>query len=204
MKFFRYVHNSLNGLYVALYGFVLHSFKSMNRKIKSKFPVWRMKEETAEHVRQAVLVFVGMVLPLSLAYVIGSEIMFRQNVLWSMLWAVVVYFYSNFLPDIPSVYRKKKNGKDNNDIPWYKKYTLLLFAPLLIWLLFCGIRLSWRTTDTFHNFKSLAVYGAFLFGLGFIGFAGFPFSIADIIKILFFQICGIIGFLAHLKVDQIW
>jgi hypothetical protein len=161
-----------------------------------------MKEETTEHVQQAVKVFGWVVLPLSLAYLFGSQILLGQNVLWPTLWGVAVYFYSNFLPDLPSIYRRKKTNNDE-DIPWYKKYVILLFAPLLIWLLFCGLRLTWRTTDTFHNYRALTAYGAFLGAIGFLGFSGIPVLTGDLLKIIFFLSCGVIGFLAHLKVDKI-
>lgn len=194
----------LRGLYEALYGLVLHSFKSMNRRIKSRFPVWRMKEETSEHVHHSVKVFMWMVLPLSLAYALGFQFFLGENVLGPTLWGFVVYFYSNFLPDLPSIYRKKKPEPESTDLPWYKKYTLLLFAPLLVWLLFSGIRLSWRTEETYHNFRSVAIYGAFLFVVGFLAFAELPLPIKDLITIFFFQFCGVAGFLTHLKVDEIW
>lgn len=145
-----------------------------------------------------------MILPLSLAYSGGFQFALGQNVLGPMLWGIGVYFYSNFLPDLPSIYRKKKGKAETVDLPWYKKYALLLFAPLLVWLLFSGMRLSWRTIETFHNFRSLAVYGAFLFVVGFLGFAALPLSIGDLAKVFFFQFCGIAGFLTHLKVDEIW
>jgi hypothetical protein len=176
----------------------------MNRKIRSRLPVWRMKEETSEHVRHSVEVFIWAILPLSLAYVFGYEFVIGENVLGLVLWGLVVYFYSNFLPDLPSIYRKKGRERESTDLPWYKKYALLLFAPLLLWILFSGIRLSWRTVETYHNFRSLAVYGTFLFAVGFLGFAGLPLSIEGLVKVLFFQFCGITGFLTHLKVDNIW
>lgn len=192
------------GLYEALFGLVLHSFKSMNRKIRSRFPVWRMKEETSEHVRHSVEVFIWMIFPLSVVYVCGFQFFFGESVFGLVLWGLGVYFYSNFLPDLPSIHRKKKCEADCTDLSWYKKYVILLFAPLLVWLLFSGIRLSWRTVETYHNFRSLAIYGAFLFVVGFLGFAGLPLSIRDLARIFFFQFCGIIGFLTHLKVDKIW
>jgi hypothetical protein len=58
--------------------------------------------------------------------------------------------------------------------------------------------------ETYHNFTSLAIYGTFLFAVGFLGFAGLPLAIEGLVKILFFQSCGIIGYLTHLKVDEIW
>jgi hypothetical protein len=163
-----------------------------------------MKEETSEHVHYAVEVFISVVFPLCLAYVLGYQLVFKENVLGPMLWGIVVYFYSNFLPDLPFVCRKKKRDANSADLSWYKKYALLLLAPLLIWLLFAGMRLNWKTMETYHNFRSLAVYSAFLSAIGFFGFGTLPFSFEDLLRILFFVFCGLTGFLTHLKVDKIW
>ncbi|MEM4701336.1 MAG: hypothetical protein QXZ51_04240, partial [Candidatus Bathyarchaeia archaeon] len=66
------------------------------------------------------------------------------------------------------------------------------------------IRLNWRTTETFHNFKSLIVYGVFLFAVGFFAFAKFPIQTGNIIEILVFPLYGLAGYLTHLKVDKTW
>jgi hypothetical protein len=204
-RLLTFIRGILVGLYNATCGFVLHSFKSINRKIKSKLPVWRMEEETLEHVHFAVRIFKWLVLPASLLYSLTMFFLFGQNALDSTLWGMLLFFYSNFLPDLPSIYRKKKknNGKAK-DLSWYKKYAILLFAPLLIWILFSGTQLAWRTTETFHNFKSLTVYGAFLFLLGFLAYVSFPIEIINIVKIASIPVYGIIGYLTHLKVDKIW
>jgi hypothetical protein len=177
-------------LYHAFFNFVLNSFKSINRKIRSKLPVWRMKEETMEHA--------------SLIYVFLEFYFFGENALDSMLWGLAVFFYSNFLPDLPSIYRRKAKNDDEKDLPWYKRYAILLFAPLLVWILFSGVRLNWRTTETYHNFKSLAVYCVFLFVVGFFAFVKFPIALGNVIEILVFPLYGLIGYLTHLKVDKIW
>lgn len=204
-RFLSVVHGTTSSLYNVFCGFVLHSFKSINRKVKSKLPVWRMKEETLEHVRFSIKVFKWIVLPASLLYVFVDLYVFKENALDSVLWGVLLFFYSNFLPDLPSIYRrKKKNNGVARDLPWYKKYVLLLFAPLLIWILFSGIQLTWRTTETFHDFKSLAVYGVFLSLLGFLAFVNFPIEIGSIIKVFAIPFYGVIGYLTHLKVDEIW
>jgi len=203
-KFFKAIHEILIGLYNTLYGFVLHSFKSINRKVRSKFPVWRMEEETLEHVHSLIKVFKWIVLPASLLYVFADFHFFGENALDSMLWGILIFVYSNFLPDLLSIYRRKKNNAGAEDLPWYKKYALLLFAPLLIWILFSDIRLRWKTTETFHDFRSLTVYGAFLFILSFFGFVKFPISIGNITEILSTPLYGVVGYLAHLKVDKIW
>jgi len=194
----------LTSLRNALFGFVLHSFKSTNRKVKSKLPVWRMEEETHEHVHSLIKVFKWIVLPASFLYVGADFYFFKENALASMLWGLLICIYSNFLPDLPSIFRRKKNNGGTKDLPWYKKYALLLFAPLLIWVLFSGIQPKGKTIDTFHNFKSLTMYGFFLLVLGFFAFVKFPISIGNMTEILSTPLYGIIGYLTHLKVDKIW
>jgi len=203
-RFFEKIHNALNGLYTALYGFILHFFKSVNRKVWSKLPVRRMSEETSEHVRLAVKVFKWVVLPASLLYIWIDFYFFKTNAIDSMFWGLLIFFYSSFLPDVPSIFRRKTNRRRVGDLPWYKKYSLLLFAPLLIWLLFSGMRLRWKTTETFHNFKSLTIYGTFLFLLSLFAFGTVPISLGDITEILSIPLYGAIGYLTHLKVDKIW
>jgi len=198
------IHGVLKGLYNALYGFVLHSFKSINRKVRSKLPVWRMEEETMEHVHSAIKVFKWIIVPASLIYVFVNLYFFEVNALGATLWSMLIFFYSNFLPDLPSIYRKKEKNQKGKDLQWYKKYALLLFAPILVWILFSGIRLKWETVDTFHNFKSLTVYGVFLLLLGFFSFVKFPVSAGNMAEILSLPLYGIIGYLTHLKVDKIW
>jgi len=203
-RLFKAIHGMLAGLYYALYGFVLHSFKSINRKVRLKLPAWRMEEETLEHVHFSIRVFKWMLLPASFLYVLLNFYFFGENALDSMLWGVLLFFYSNFLPDMPSIFRRNKDNGRTEDLPWYKKYALLLLAPLLIWVLFSGMRLKWKTTETFHTFKSLTIYGAFLLILGFFAFVDFPISIGNITEILSLPIYGVIGYLTHLKVDKIW
>jgi len=163
-----------------------------------------MEEETLEHVHFSIKVFKWVVLPASLLYVFTNFYFFGGNVLGSVLWGILLFFYSNFLPDLPSIYRRKKDNGKLEDLPWYKKYALLLFAPLLIWVLFSGMRLKWETRDTFHNFKSLTIYGTFLLMLGFFAFVKFPISIGNLTEILSIPLYGVAGYLAHLKVDEIW
>jgi hypothetical protein len=163
-----------------------------------------MKEETSEHIHLLIKVFKWAILPSSLVYLFVDFYFFGENAFDSMFWGIIVFFYSNFLPDLPSIFRRKKNNAETVDLPWYKKYALLLFAPLLIWFLFSGIQTGWRTMETFHDFKSLTVYGTFLFMLGFFAFAKFPINVGNITEIISLPIYGIIGYLTHLKVDEIW
>jgi hypothetical protein len=163
-----------------------------------------MEEETSEHVHLLIKVFKWAILPSSLLYLFVSFYVFGENAFGSIFWGVLVFFYSNFLPDLPFIYRRKHNGMKAQDLPWYKKYALLLFAPLLIWFLFSGLQPSWRTVETFHDFKSLTVYGSFLLILGFFAFVEFPTNVGNITEIISLPIYGVVGYLTHLKVDKIW
>lgn len=187
-----------------MFGFVLAFFESVNRKIRSRISFWHMEEETIEHVNMLAKVFKYVILPASIFYVCADFYFFGENSLDSMFWGILIFFYGNFLPDLPSIYRRKEKVAINRDLPWYKKYALLLLAPLFIWLLFSGIRLTWKTTETFHNLKSLATFGVFLLLLGFFAFGQFPIGIGGLTEIFSLPFYGLIGYLSHLKVDKIW
>ncbi len=192
-------------MYKSLFGFVLNFFMRVNRKIGSKIAFWSMKGETLQHVDLMIKVFKWVVLPVSLFYVCSEFYFFGQNALDSMFLGMLIFVYSNFLPDLPTVFRRKKIYTDigvaTKDLPWHKKYALLLFAPLFIGAFFAGIPLRWKTTETFHNFKSLMIYGAFLFTLGTFALGDYPISIGDVTEIFSLPFYGLIGYLTHLKVD---
>jgi len=195
-------------LYEDLYRLILGYFNRVNRKVRAKIPLWFMKLETFEHVHLLTKVFKWIVLPSSVLYGCVMFIFFGQNALASILLANLLFFYSNFLPDLPAIFRRKlyRDERDtfHQDLPTYKAYALLLFAPFFIALLFCGKKTKWRTTETFHNFKSLIVYGAFLFTLGFIALTVFQVSLGSIIVSLFVPLFGLLGYLTHLKVDHVF
>lgn len=190
-----------------VYGGVLRCFKSVNRKAGKRLALWSMRLETFQHLYLLTEVFIWGVLPASILYVCLDFCFFGQNALDSMFLGILIFVYSSFLPDLPSIYRRRKTygdaGATTEDLSWYKKYALLLFTPLFIGALFLGIRFKWKTAETFHNFKSLAVYGAFLLLLGVFAFGDFAISIGDITEILSLPIYGLAGYLTHLKVDLI-
>jgi len=195
-------------LYEDLYGIVLGYFKRVNRKVRAKISLWFMKIETFEHVHLLTTVFKWIVLPSSALYGCALFIFFGQNALDSILLANLLFFYSNFVPDLPAIFRRKvyRDERDtfHEELAWYKTYALLLFAPLFIAFLFCGKNIKWRTTETFHNFKSLIVYGAFLFLLCFLVLVAFRVPIEGIIEVLCIPLFGLLGYLAHLKVDLVF
>lgn len=198
----RKIGDFLVSVYTALYGFVFAFFEGINHRIGSDLSVRRMERETSEHVH-VLCTMLCLVIPASLLYVLADFYILRENALDSVLWGLVILFYSNFLPDLPSIYRRKNAG-DAENLAWYKKYSLLLCAPLLIWAFYSGVKLSWKTSETFHNFRSLAVYGAFLVLMGVFAFGDIPITFGDITKIVSLPLYGLTGYLAHLKVDKIW
>jgi hypothetical protein len=181
---------------------VLSFFRNINRRISSKLPICRIKEETSEHVEVMFSVFKFTVLPISIVYLLGQLLILKENAFDSMLLGMLVFFYSNFLPDLTYVFRKQGTGTDT-DLPWYKKYALLLLAPIFILILFSNTQISWKTFENFHNLKSLTIYGAFLFLLGSIAFGGLPISVGQVTEMLSLPLYGAIGYLTHLRVDRI-
>jgi hypothetical protein len=203
-KFVKGFQSLLINIRNAIFGFVLAFFSSLNRKIRSAIPFWRMEEETSEHVHMLVKMFKYVVLPASLFYVCADFVFFKENALDSMFWGILMFLYSNFLPDLPSIFRRGKREGQSENLPWYKKYSILLFAPVFIWLLFSGIRIGWKTAENFHNFKSLTVFGVFLFLLGFFAFGKFPVDFGDMTEVFSLPVYGLMGYLCHLKVDEIF
>ena len=195
-------------LYENIYGLVLAYFKRLNRRVRAKISLWFMKLETFEHVHLLTKVFKWIVLPSSVLYGCAMFIFFGQIALDSILLANLLFFYSNFVPDLPAIFRRKvyHDVRDSfhEELPKYKAYALLLVAPVFITLLFCGKKIKWKTTETFHNFKSLAIYGTFLFTLGFLVLVAFPISIGSTIEIIWVPLFALLGYLTHLKVDQMF
>jgi len=195
-------------IYDAFCGAVIRYFKSVNLKAGKKLSLWAMELETFQHLFLLTRAFKWVVLPASLVYVCLDFYLLGQNALDSMFLGMLIFVYSNFLPDLPSIYRRRKiyssTGAMTENLSWYKKYALLLLAPLFIGAFLLGIQLKWKTTETFHNLKSLIVYGAFLLTLGVFVFGIFPISIGDITEIASLPIYGLAGYLTHLKVDLIF
>lgn len=141
-RLLKAIHGILTGLHDMLYGFVLHFFKMLHLNIGSKLTLWYMEQETSEHFRSLVKVFKWIILPASLFYFIADFYFFGKNSLSSILWNFLIFFYSQFLPDLPSIFRQRKADNKTESFHGYQKYVLLLFAPLLIWILFSGIKLN--------------------------------------------------------------
>lgn len=207
-SFKSFCRSMSRSIYEDLYRLVLGYFTKVNRRFGAKIAFWSMKIETFEHVHFMTKIFKWFVLPSSILYVCAIFYFFGSNASISMFVGILLFFYSNFLPDLPAIFRRKvyRDVRDTfyNDLPEYKKYALLLFAPFFITLVFFGVEIKWRTTETFHNLKSMAVYGVFLFVLSFLFLASFTISFGRIIEALYVPFYALLGYFTHLKVDLVF
>jgi hypothetical protein len=185
-----------------LHSIVLLFFRSINQKGRENLPVWRMEVETSEHVHLAVQAFKWIILPVSLLQLFSNFSFLGESALTFVFCAQLIFLYSSFVPDLPSIFRKKKGMTER--LPRHKKYALLLFAPLFIWAVFSGTQVNWKTNEDFHNFRSLGIYFLFLLLCGFLAFGGLTPTIKGIAETLSFPLYGVTGYLIHLKVDKIW
>ena len=204
----RASRSTSRSLYEGLYGAVLGYFSRVNRKVGAKIGFWFMKIETFEHTHLLTKVFKLIILPLCILYFF-VEIYFFGNVVFdTLIIGVLLFLYSNFVPDLPAIFRRRifRDERDllHEHLAVHKTYSLLLFAPVFIVLLFCGITIKWKTTETFHNFKSLAIYSSFIITVSLLVLIVFPITIGGMVETFFVSTCAILGYLTHLRVDMLF
>ena len=130
---------------------------------------------------------------IAIFYFMAGVIFFETNVLGSLVIALLVFLYSNFLPDIDFLMKETKNKKLESK--WYEKYSLLFFAPVIMYYILDGRKKPLYTTKGkfFHNTKTVIIYGIFLFIVGAILWH-------DSIKMMILPLFGMLGISFHLMV----
>lgn len=186
----------LSCLHVALYGLVLNFFTSLNGHVDTNLTRRYIEQETAAHFQLLVMIFKWLVFPASVLYIFVGFWYLGVNAIDSAFWGLLLFVYSNFLPDLPAVFCRYQNSQYQQALSGYTRYALLLFTPLFVWLVFSRIPIPWRSVDTFHNVKAAALYTLCLLGMGMFIFGGGFEACA-------FPLYGIAGYLTHLRVDQI-
>ena len=166
----------------------------IGKKIPSYADFKKMEEEIKEHFSFLKWTFKRIVLPLAIFYVIAGIFFFKINVLGSLVIALIIFLYSNFLPDIDFLMKETKDKKLASK--WYEKYTLLFFAPIVMYYILDGRKKPIYTLKgkCFHNFRTLLIYGVFLFIVGVILWQ-------ESIKMVILPLFGMFGFSSHLMVD---
>ena len=154
----------------------------------------KMEDEIKEHFNFINWMFKRILLPLIVFYVVIGLIL-NTNVLGSLFISLLVFVYSNFLPDTDFLIKKTRNK--SKDSLWYEKYSLLFFAPVIMYYIIAGrARPLYSIEDRcFHNFRTVVVYGIFLFIVGSIFWT-------DALKRLMLPAFGMLGFVFHLMVDK--
>jgi hypothetical protein len=198
----RDVERFLRRCRLSLENFVQWFFRALSRKAHLKITFRKIRGETAEHVDHLSSALKKLVLPLSVCYLCLGFFL-GNNVIDSLVFSILVFVYSHFLPDLLSPFRIKNRKEKDEDRPWFKKYALLLLAPLFIFLLWGDGIPALRTTEHFHNARSLGVYSIFLLLLGLVFYGNLPLSLGRILEVFSLAIFGSVGYLTHLKVDKV-
>jgi hypothetical protein len=176
-----------------LFNFILFLIRSVEKRAGRRVVTRR---RALEHFSFMVWIFKSIVLPLGVCY-LAVGLFYREVVFDSLVWGLSLFVYGNFFPDFDSLFtgRNKRGMK----LSWYKKCLLLFFAPVCVFMFYIKkwkIPLS-ETPKMFHSFKSVMMYGVFLGLLGLLLYD-------NLIEIASPLIFGLLGYLAHLKVDRYW
>ena len=154
----------------------------------------KFESEIKEHFTFVSWMFKRIVIPLAIFYIALGAI-FGMNVLGSLLISLLIFFYSNFLPEIDTLIKAVPKGKKKSTS--LQIYFFLFFAPISLYYIIAGRKEAlYNSKDRcFHNFKSLVFYGAFLVIIGLVLWT-------NIIKAIMLMTFGMLGFGFHLFVDK--
>src|SRR3989344_5584501 len=134
----------------------------ISKKIPSYVNFQKIEEEIKEHFGFLKWAFKRIVLPIVVAYILAGIFLFKTNVLGSLVIALIVFLYSNFLPDTDFLMKEKNS---NIESKWYEKYALLFFAPVIIYYILDGRKKPFYTKKgkIFYNNKTDQIWGICLF-----------------------------------------
>jgi len=151
----------------------------------------KFEDDIKEHYEFISWMFKRIILPIIVFYV-SIGFLFGMSVLGSLVLSLLIFVYSNFLPDADFLI--KKSGISS---PLRERYMLLFFAPVIIYYVIAGRAkpLYSKEARCFHNFKSMIAYGTFLLLLGIILWP-------EMLKQAMLPIFGMLGFSFHLIVDK--
>ncbi|MBI3412905.1 MAG: hypothetical protein HY051_02380 [Candidatus Aenigmarchaeota archaeon] len=109
--------------------------------------------------------------------------------------SLLIFLYSNFLPDVG--YLVKKTNDKRKEWKWQEKYTLLFFAPVVIYYVIAGRAKPLYSAEgmPFHNLKSALIYSLFLLVIGSLFWE-------ERLKTTILMTFGFLGFVCHLFVDR--
>lgn len=166
--------------------------KMVSKFIHYKFD--KVEEELKEHFDFLAWTFNRVILPLMIFFVVMS-LLLNINIFGSLFISLAIFLYSNFLPDTDFLIKYTENK--NKESMWYERYTLLFFAPLISYYIIRGKAKPLYSIRgrSFHNIRSMIIWGAFLLVIGSIFWP-------ETLKRIMLPLFGMAGFTFHLLVDK--
>lgn len=154
----------------------------------------KFAEELRAHFNFSSWLFKRIILPLAIFYVIIG-LLLKTDVFGSLFISILIFTYSNIIPDIDILIKKPPEGKSES--LWYELYALLFFAPLIVYYIIDGKAhpLYSQKNRPFHSFRTVIIYGFFLLIIGAVFWS-------EALKIIMLPIFGGLGFLFHLMIDN--
>ncbi len=182
------------------------------RKVLTK----KMGSEVQEHFAIIAWTVKKVFLLVAIIYVL-TGLLAGVHVFDSLFLGLLIFLYSNFLPDADVLFKKlciseksklyagyaviSKKGKllmgFDEEAKWYEKYALLFFAPLFVYYrIFQKTRQLYTMQEKpFHNMKSLFAYSSFLLLIGFVFYT-------NILENVSLSLFGGFGYYIHLFIDR--
>ncbi len=154
----------------------------------------KFEEELDEHGVLMAWAVKHILLPVSVFYAIAG-LFFRNNIFDSLFLGLMVFIYSNFVPDLDSlmVVAKGKHKKF-----WsLEKFGLLFLGPLFVYYAISGEAkpIYAKKPKEFHTVRYLLLYCAFLLAVGLVFYS----NLLEQLSLPFF---GFLGYAIHLAVDN--
>lgn len=170
--------------------FKRYASESSRLLFKSRLSALKIRSEIVEHLSFVKWASKRIFLPISFLYIVLGFI-FHIRIFDSLFVNFLIFVYSNFLPDLDSVFKKNSQRFKS-----YKQYLFLFFAPLYLFYLFSenSKKIYSKAAKPFHNFQSLFAYGLFLSAVGLLFYGNW-------LEIISIPLFGVFGYAIHLSID---
>jgi len=154
----------------------------------------KVNKELIEHFGFIQWTLKRILLPIIVFYIIVGFVL-NINVFGVLLTSLLIFFYSNFLPDVDILFKKTK--RKSLDSPWYEKCAVLFFAPVILYDIFTNRQRPLYSIKSrpFHNVQTMLIYGGFLFVVASVFWP-------DLLRRTIFTFFGMMGYTIHLMVDK--
>ena len=155
----------------------------------------KAEAEIKEHFSFLTLAFNRLIIPLVLIYIIVGFIL-KLDIFGSLFVSLIIFIYSNFLPDADFLFAYTADKKKES--LWYERYFFLCFMPIVAYYILVGKARPLYSSSgrSFHNIRTIIIYGIFLLIIGSIFWS-------STFKTIMLAVFGVLGFAFHLMVDKI-